>query len=162
MRPCRFVHEKSRAEPLRFRPRFFMRADDICFFLNSTFYILHSTFAPLSSRAERSVPSCHPERSEAFLPVILSGAKRSRRISLARPQQSPAMRSLDKLGMTGVLFVLSLAKTYLGASPKLFAKDGAGGKQWVSRIKRSPPNRAEGLQIASFQVRGQGSLLKRK
>ncbi len=31
--------------------------------------------------------------------------------------------------MTAIAFVLSLAKTYLGVSPKLFAKGGAGGKR---------------------------------
>ena len=53
------------------------------------------------------------------------------------------MRSLDKLGMTGgVLFVPSLAKTYLGASPKLFAKRArAASAKTKARVERPVPVR---------------------
>ena len=107
------VHKNLGLRPAIFRESygFFPRQarDDIRFFLNSTLYILHSSL-------------CHPERSEAFLPVILSGAKRSRRISHARPQLSPTMRSLDKLGMTGGAFCPQPRKNVFGRKPKTFCE----------------------------------------
>ena len=50
------------------------------------------------------------------------------------------MRSLGRLGMTGgCIFVPSLAKTYLGASPKLFAKRAqAASAKTKARARNGP------------------------